>query len=217
LTALKPKFVCPECSANFSKSSLLGAHRRKTHGILGTSPAARYAQRQKALEPPQLKGPFPCEYCDFKAKDKGGLSNHQRAIHGDVSQSRTAIAIRASNPLQCPECTFVAGTVGGLGLHRLKQHGVVSERRNTELKRLARLKKKGIQIAPIQTITAVAVSSNGHHEETHVAPTGIPEAAIAFTAGRVEELLHRTAIEYDLSPRSFTARVIELVHAKTLR
>jgi hypothetical protein len=159
------------------------------------------------------------------------LGSHRLRVHGIAGSSKSAELDRrkkaatlpptpeniATNPLLCPDCGFVAQYPGGLKLHRRKKHAILSLTAREERRKKNQVIQKGTSLAPIQTITAVAVSSNGHHEETHVAATGIPEAAIAFTAGRVEELLHRTAIEYDLSPRSFTARVIELVHAKTLR
>jgi hypothetical protein len=34
-------FVCPECGKSFSRAQALGAHRSRTHGVAGTSRAAR--------------------------------------------------------------------------------------------------------------------------------------------------------------------------------
>jgi len=36
-------FVCPECGKTFARAQALGAHRSRTHGVAGTSRAARAA------------------------------------------------------------------------------------------------------------------------------------------------------------------------------
>ena len=50
LTAKKadtPQFKCPECGLTFTYANTLGYHRKKKHGVAGTSPAAVYAQKRK--------------------------------------------------------------------------------------------------------------------------------------------------------------------------
>ena len=41
-------FICPECGKSFSRAQALGAHRSRTHGVAGTSRAARSAARSAA-------------------------------------------------------------------------------------------------------------------------------------------------------------------------
>jgi hypothetical protein len=43
-------FVCPECGRSFSRAQALGAHRSRTHGVAGTSRAARSAGRRSAAK-----------------------------------------------------------------------------------------------------------------------------------------------------------------------
>jgi C2H2-type zinc finger len=38
--ASKDQFVCPECGREFSRASALGAHRKRSHGVAGTSRSA---------------------------------------------------------------------------------------------------------------------------------------------------------------------------------
>jgi len=40
-------FVCPECGKSFSRPQALGAHRSRTHGVAGTSKAARSASGRR--------------------------------------------------------------------------------------------------------------------------------------------------------------------------
>ena len=39
-------FVCPECGKSFSRAQALGAHRSRTHGVAGTSRAARATSKR---------------------------------------------------------------------------------------------------------------------------------------------------------------------------
>jgi len=40
-------YVCPECGKSFSRAQALGAHRSRTHGVAGTSRAARTSDSAK--------------------------------------------------------------------------------------------------------------------------------------------------------------------------
>ena len=157
-----------------------------------------------------------------------GLATHRRYAHGYVSASPKVISERerkAQLPLPkpklspqlasrkklngkfpCPHCTFVAKWKGGLTHHMNAKH---AHEGSTEL--------AITQASPTKTVKPVKPNGRAHHEAEANTDRGlIPEAAVAFTAGRVEELLAHVAAQYDLPPRSFTARVIELVHAKTV-
>ena len=43
-----PQLKCPECGLIFTHANTLGYHRKRIHGIAGTSPAAVSAQKRKA-------------------------------------------------------------------------------------------------------------------------------------------------------------------------
>jgi len=164
-----------------------------------------------------------CPECDAQYEDARGLGTHRRLKHGIAGSSaatlyyqkqkkekkkkdgKTSVHNRLKGQFPCTHegCKFIAQWKGGLTNHLNTTH------RNT---------KRSLQLAK-QTLPPIASNGAGvnhSNQEGHIAPDGIPQAAIAFTAGRVEELLSRLAIEYDLPPRTFTARVIELVHAKTV-
>jgi len=41
------EFTCPECARTFSRAAALGAHRRRAHGVAGTSANAKRAARRE--------------------------------------------------------------------------------------------------------------------------------------------------------------------------
>lgn len=224
MTTAKKKFVCPECNAKFDFAKTLGSHRLFSHGVAGTSVSARRAQELKANMPPRPKGPFSCPDCEFIAVNKAGMTIHRKAKHGAASESKTAIAIRANgDPLQCPDCEFHALSKIGLANHRNRMHGVASAStlaiRKREERTNIKAKKRGLPIEPAQTITAFAIASpNGYHpQEAHFDPDGIPEATLALTLGRFQELCFSVAKEHDLPPRRFAAKLAKLIYATTLR
>jgi hypothetical protein len=176
---------------------------------------------------------FPCPECGAKYKDKRGLATHRRYQHGFISQDRSAIAQREAKAKRraqsknavalaltginkpqfgsmahtknagifpCSHCEFVAKWKGGLTHHMNAKHPV---------------KEANIASTEARNEASIEASNNGNNRQTR--RSAIPEAAIAFTAGRIEELLLRTATELDLPPKSLAAGVIELIHAKTLR
>ena len=42
------QLVCPECGRSFSRAAALGAHRRRAHGVVGSSRAAQGGRRASA-------------------------------------------------------------------------------------------------------------------------------------------------------------------------
>jgi C2H2-type zinc finger len=46
-------YVCPECGRSFSRPQALGAHRRRAHGVAGTSRAPADKKQPKAARAPK--------------------------------------------------------------------------------------------------------------------------------------------------------------------
>lgn len=225
MTTAKPApHKCPDCDRMFVSLTGLGSHRRTAHGIAGQSKTAiayqKAAMKANALQCPECGEKFPAHLPQV-------LGSHRLRKHGISGGSKSAILDRRMkamkppppdalvlNPLQCRECGFIAKDVGGFKLHGRKKHNIISPTAR-ELKIKNPRTQKGTQIEPAQALTVT--TSNGHHpSQADFIAASIPEAAIAFTAGRVEELLANAASQLDLPARTFTKRVIELVHAKTL-
>lgn len=81
--------TCPECGRTFEKTSQLGAHRLKAHGVQGTSRAAQ-DRRAKAERPGIRTGPpYTCPDCGREFASASGLGRH-RLIHGATSERAKA-------------------------------------------------------------------------------------------------------------------------------
>ena len=162
---------------------------------------------------------YQCPECDARYDDARGLGTHRRLKHGIKGSAPSTIAARKKKsgktrvhtrlkgqfPCTHEGCKFIAKWKGGLTNHLNTTH------RNT---------KRSLQLAK-QTLPPIASDGAGvnhsNPQETYVAPDGIPEAVIAFTAGRVQELCAVTASQFNIPAKPFTARVIELIYATTLR
>jgi predicted RNA-binding Zn-ribbon protein involved in translation (DUF1610 family) len=211
LTTKQKKLSCPECGELFNYPKTLGSHRRVAHGVAGSSPSSLRAQRLRALSP-LPEGPFPCPECGYKAVSQAGLTIHQKAKHSAAVVARRVAASaidknRGSFP--CDQCDFVAAWIGGLKLHiRTKHKSAAKPERSTAL-----------VTSTVSEVNAIASTRNGHVRAQADArrSADTPEALIAFTAGRVQELCAVAASQFDLPSKPFTARVIELIYATTLR
>jgi uncharacterized C2H2 Zn-finger protein len=203
-------YKCPDCPRTFTSPNAIGVHRLRAHGI--------------GMGGVKVKQKHRCPDCDHKPFDSAvSMASHRRAAHGIVGQSEKSklrhlrAAAKAAEPqaLSCEFCDFQAKTLNGLAIHI----GTIHKRNEGAIEIEPANEKASISEAPAATTTAVVkVSRNGYHAPEAVARRGlIPEATLAYTAGRVEELLSRTAAEYDLPSRTFTTGVIELIYAKTLR
>ena len=119
---------------------------------------------------------------------------------------------------KCPECGKEFASPRSLGPHRNKAHGYRTGPGKPVIKKVRGPYKKRSTTVPAQEGIVV-------HAQAEVGPTArqssprakVPESTLAFTAGKIEELLYRQAVEFDVPPRSFAAGVLELVLAKTLR
>lgn len=168
---------------------------------------------------------FKCPDCGKIFENRRSLGPHRRMAHGYTkptarkSRKKPGVAPRiAASSIErnrgafpCPHCDFIGRWTGGLKLHMNAKHKVVQPERSTAL----------VTTTPAVSEAKPARSrkerSNGHYEETFTGGGTVPEATLALAAGRVQELLSRIAFEFDVPPRTFAARVIELVHATALR
>jgi len=136
--------------------------------------------------------------CKAEYKDAAHLGIHRRAKHGILGRSHTsqkARALKAENEakLANPEPAAVNGS------------GMRSKRKYM---------KRSTALANIDQ--AHPTNGNEHFSKTSYRPFHA-EAALAVAYGRFKELCTSIAVEYDLPPRSFAARLAELIHAETLR
>ena len=168
-----------------------------------------------------------CPECNRTFDRLQALGKHRFNAHGVHGQSRAAKLRWAAKTergpdkrLACPECGEKFKRPQVLGRHRLIKHGIAGSSKsvlyNKERKNAALTKRS-------QLVTVSKANRNGHHVHQGESltnghsPYPIPEAAIAFTAGRLEEVCKNVASQFDIPFKSFTARVIELVYATTLR
>lgn len=73
--APRGSFKCPECGSVYSRPSGLGIHLRLTHGIVGSSPAARSAQKGRP-------GMTRCPECNKKFATSTLVGVHRYFVHG---------------------------------------------------------------------------------------------------------------------------------------
>lgn len=177
---------------------------------------------------------FKCPDCDAVFTDPRSLGPHRNKAHGyRVSDGRNHPSLKqgtkptgfikktAAKPkhvaasaidknrgsFPCPQCDFVASWTGGLKLHTRMKHKSEIERST------ALVTSTASEVTPI-----ARANKNGHVSKTDLSRSAdAPEALIAFTAGRVQELCSVAASQFDLPSKPFTARVIELIYATTLR
>jgi hypothetical protein len=164
---------------------------------------------------------FKCPECGEKFNYAKVLGSHRRLKHGVAGTSHSVLAMRkkreaqpppATPPmpvLNCPDCDFAAATTGGLLWHRRAKHNIIAAHRPKNMRR-------ELEPGKTQTIT-IAATHNGHKEDWQGHTDGIPEALIAVTSGRFQELCRSVAYEHDLPPRLFAARVAAFVYGTTLR
>lgn len=130
-----------------------------------------------------------------------------------------------------PGCTKEYNDNAHLGIHRRAAHGIQGKSHNAVKKREERAAAKAAATAAqtkrtykkrsntLATIPEVSPQSNGYTNGNGQATSRRfhAEAALAVAFGRFKELCASVAFEYDLPPRSFTSKFIELIHSETLR
>jgi hypothetical protein len=131
---------------------------------------------------------FVCPECGKKYNDAAHVGIHRRAAHGIMGKSANAIKSRNSPPPVPAEAATPA------------------KRKYT---------KRSTAIDTFQQSKA-HLNGNGRRPQIEAHPFHT-EAAIAVAFGRYKELCTSVAVEYDLPPRSFAARLAQLIYAETLR
>jgi C2H2-type zinc-finger domain/Zinc finger, C2H2 type len=208
------KSKCPDCGARFKTVQMMTIHRRKAHGVLGQSHSSIAKRLLENPQPVANPAPNQCKFCGLQAKSKAGLSLHVRTYHVSKEEVKplTGIEKRANSverlkgKFPCPHCDFIASWTGGLTLHISKKHpeGSVTIERTTKAE-----------------VTAITRTSRAAQEESHAAPNGyapsIPEGTLALALGRFQGLCQSMAVEFDLPPRLFAARLAELVYRSQIR
>jgi len=208
-----PKVKCPDCDAEYATAKGLSSHRRAAHGYVSQNKFAVYTResKERKKQPEQaalaaLRTPLTCDQCDFQAKNVSSLTWHKARIH------------TPHKDLKCDLCGFVAKWPGGLTYHKRKTHGEANPTPEKTTKFDAKSRRAIVHSEKTQTIVVSApATSNGHHQETHTPPDGIPEATLALGLGRFQELSRSIAFEHDLPPRMFAARLAGLIYAATVR
>lgn len=132
-----------------------------------------------------------------------------------------------------PGCNAEYNDNAHLGIHKRSAHGIVGTSTNSKKSREKRAAAKAAAAAADQTkvkrtytkrsnaLATLETSTNhvnGQGQGQGLTPRRFhAEAALAVAYGRYQELCKSIAFEYDLPPRSFTARFAELIHSETLR
>jgi uncharacterized C2H2 Zn-finger protein len=204
------KVKCPDCDAVYNTAKGLSTHRRYVHGYVSSTPKAVWSRSQaaKAVKKP---APLQCADCDFKAKTPQSLIWHRVKAHDPAN-------------LKCPHCPFVASWKGGLTYHMKRAHSPVRDAAagtpEIQPQPIANGKRKYTRRdieQPAQAHAILIARPNGHAQESHAAPDGIPEGTLALALGRFQELCRSIAFEHDLPPRLFTSRLAGLIYAATVR
>lgn len=136
----------------------------------------------------------PHEGCDKVYKDAAHLGIHRRAAHGVLGRSHKAKRmqdVKASLPQPAP---------------------ITAE---TRTKR--KYNKRSTSLATLPETATFQANGNGHYRPQTATRPFHAEAALAVAFGRFKELCTSVAVEYDLPPRSFAAKLIELIQSETLR
>jgi uncharacterized C2H2 Zn-finger protein len=235
----KPKLQCPECSNKYATVQLLAMHRARAHNVAGSSKSHLAALAKKARQ--EAKPTLKCPDCSFAAETTQALIWHRTKAHdyvghtphrGSPSTSPKKLGRPSNSARTCGSCGFIAANKAGLTWHIKSTHPEIilpphEEPKETPfacpdcdrsfgsemgLNRHRRTHAQGgnIEVHSLATRTA----QNGrltHGQEADAHGGSIPEAAIAFAAGRVQELLTRYAAELDVAPRTFASRVLILV------
>jgi len=131
--------------------------------------------------------------CTAEYDDSPHLGIHKRAAHGIKGKSYQANRAR-----------------------KLREEAKAAAAQTAEPKPKRTYTKRSNQLATIPTETTR--QSNGHTQANGLASRAFyTETAIAVAVNRVQELCKSVAFEYDLPPKSFTAQLITLLYAQTLR
>jgi hypothetical protein len=119
--------------------------------------------------------------------------------------------------LKCPDCDAEYRLPTSLGVHRRFAHGIAGKFTTSPINPPATRKYTKRSELAIATPSKNGITHNGHKDQGHRAPDGIPEATLALALGRFQGFCTSMAHEFDIPPRLFTARLSELIYRTTLR
>jgi uncharacterized C2H2 Zn-finger protein len=173
-----------------------------------------------------------CPECGKKLGTTQALGLHRRTEHGIQSQNESTVyaklkeqadrgelikTIDPKNPLQCQVCGLPTKSKSGLSLHVNRNHSKpvetpVAIQPATNGKR--KYTRREIE-QPAQAHTIVVSQA----QEGHPAANGyaIPDGTLALALGRFQGLCQSMAVEFDLPPRLFAARLAELIYHSQIR
>jgi hypothetical protein len=203
------KSRCPECGDRFNTVQLMAMHRRKAHGVVGMSKSSLTKRQLANPHPVANPKPNQCGACGFQAKNAPGLNTHIKASHPQAAMKTITVVspqtmgrkeLKGEYP--CALCNFVGQWKGGLTLHMSKKHpeGSVALERTTK----------------VEVSRTRPTEEEGHFTPNGYAPS-IPEGTLALALGRFQGLCQSMAVEFDLPPRLFAARLAELVYRSQVR
>jgi hypothetical protein len=133
--------------------------------------------------------------CSAEYNDKPHLGIHLRAAHGIAGKSHTARTAREKR-------------------QKLKDAEKATTTQPTPKRRYT---KRSTTLATIPQEANGNHTGNGQVQAQTLSRRFHAEAALAVAFGQFKELCKGIAFEYDLPPRSFTARFVEFLHAEALR
>jgi hypothetical protein len=120
-----------------------------------------------------------------------------------------------------PGCGAEYDDAAHLGIHRRAKHGIFGKKHAKKAAEAQPTKRKYTKRSQLATIPNEEANGHVNHTGNGQAQTLSrrfhSEAALIVAFSRFKELCAGVAFEYDLPPRSFTARLIELIHSETLR
>jgi len=189
--ATQQKQKCPECSSTFATVQVLAMHRKNKHGIEGTSASTAYLNKQRAK----------------KAAEAAAQSSSQ------VVDSPLAPVFGKH---RCDQCSFETTTAHGLRVHVSTRHRV----KKLDAQQQQDQTTGGTSIERIEAAAPIkrAYTRRAVREENGTNYSdGISEATLALALGRFQGFCASMAQEFDLPPRRFTARLVELIYAAQVR
>jgi hypothetical protein len=116
-----------------------------------------------------------------------------------------------------PGCNEEYNDNAHLGIHKRAAHGILGKSHQAIKKPKRKYSKRSTTLATLPHEEANGQIQRANGQAQTSTRRFHAEAALAVAYGRFQELCKGIAFEYDLPPRSFTARFVELIRAEALR
>ena len=201
----KPKPKCPECAATFATVQVLAMHRKNMHGVEGTSKSTAALHKLKARK---------------RAEAEAAKLAEQSATLSTLATVVAAAEHRGQQPQTCSICGFVAKNVRGMTVHIATKHRQVSSEQQQQPPQQEKTPTTGgneLEYVDKKQRSLERRTASQAKREREAASDGIPEATLALALGRFQGLCASMALEFDLPPRRFAARLAELIFATQIR